>query len=250
MLAHALFALVLNSAAMHPLVSDDTGTQGARRVQVEMAAEGGRDKPEPGHDHSRWSAASTLAFGVRESLDAQLSLPLERTLTEQLTEEGALAERAEGLGDAVVELKWRFFERGGSSLALKPGLSLPTGDYRKGLGSGEIAGRGALLATQRIGRFAVHANAAYAYNNNREGERLNLWRVSAAGELGLGAGFRTLLDVGAERSAADGEPHPAFGMAGIIFSPAAWLDLDAGVKRGLNRSEEDLTWLVGSTLRF
>lgn len=254
MLTQLLVLLALPAAALHPLVTDDTGTQGRRRGQLELGLEKGHDR-EPGEHQKRLTGGWTLAFGASDTLDAQLSLPLERTSleTSEEDEEGMLMRtltRASGAGDAVLEMKWRFLERDGSSLALKPGLSLPTGDHRKGLGSGVLAGKAGLLATQRLGRFALHANAGYAYNNNREGERLNLWRVSAAVEASVAGPLRLLLDSGVERSSLAGEPNPAYALAGIVVSPVSWLDLDAGLKRGLTRSEEDLTWLVGTSLRF
>ncbi|MDI6762198.1 MAG: transporter [Thermodesulfobacteriota bacterium] len=48
--------------------------------------------------------------------------------------DGEQAER--GLSDFSFGLKWRFYEIEGFSFALKPGITLPTGNEKKGLGTG------------------------------------------------------------------------------------------------------------------
>jgi|GEM_PF-5264623 len=46
-------------------------------------------------------------------------------------------EETDGISDISLELKYRFYEKGGLSFALKPRISFPTGDEDKGLGAGE-----------------------------------------------------------------------------------------------------------------
>lgn len=45
----------------------------------------------------------------------------------------------DGISDMTIEAKWRFFEKEGFSFALKPGITLPTGDRKRGLGTGRTA---------------------------------------------------------------------------------------------------------------
>jgi hypothetical protein len=39
-------------------------------------------------------------------------------------------------------------------------------------------------------------------------------------------------------------------MLGLIFSPTDKIDLDIGVRKGLNRAETDTAFLVGATFRW
>lgn len=242
--ALTLLLAAIPAAAFHPLVTDDTGTQGKGRSQVELAVEVGRDACEEG-EHRRDAGAATLAHGLTDSLDLQASIPYERS--ELSAAEGSA--RSAGVGDAAVEAKWRFLERGGLSLAWKPGLTAPTGDAEDGLGSGRVTGRLSLLATRRWSRVALHANAGYAYNPNHDGERLHLWRFSAAGEVQMSDRWKALVDAGTARDVGAGR-DPVFVMTGVVFSPAPWIDLDAGLKRGVIGAEERVTALFGTTVRF
>lgn len=64
---------------------------------------------------------------------------------------------------------------------------------------------------------------------------------------------RTLavLDLAVETGADPAEDvHPASAVLGLVWSPLAWLDLDAGLKLGLNRSADDFGLLAGAALRF
>jgi hypothetical protein len=232
------------AAAFHPLITDDTGTQGKGRSQVELAVEIGRDECEEG-EHRREAGAATFAHGLGDSLDLQAALPYERA--ELSAAEGS--SRSAGAGDAALEAKWRFFERGGLSLAWKPGFTAPTGDAGAGLGSGRVTGRSSLLATMRWPRFALHANAGYVYNANHDDERLHLWRFSAAAEAQVAGRWKAVADAGAARDVGAG-PDPVFVMAGLVYSPAPWIDVDAGLKRGVVGTEERVTALFGTTLRF
>lgn len=46
----------------------------------------------------------------------------------------------QSIGDAAVEAKWRLFEKNSFNSALKPGVTLPTGNDEKGLGAGQLEG--------------------------------------------------------------------------------------------------------------
>ena len=52
-----------------------------------------------------------------------------------------------GMSDSTLDLKWRFYAEDDFSLALQPGLTLPTGNEDKGLGTGKTSWAIALLAT-------------------------------------------------------------------------------------------------------
>jgi hypothetical protein len=131
-----LFALAGKTYAAHPLITDDTGTQGRGKGQIEFIGEYGHDKDD-GVTTKSFEAPTVpfLSYGISDIVDIVLGLPYQRVKTE----EGGGSSTVRGLSDTSIELKWRFHEKDGLSFAVKPGLSLPTGDENKGLGSGKVS---------------------------------------------------------------------------------------------------------------
>lgn len=118
--------------AAHPLITDDTGTQGKGNTQIELTVEHGYEQ----EDGTRENTANTNAvfsYGVRDNVDLILTLPHRRISSE--AEDGSRTVNR-GQGDVGLDVKWRFYEKENLSLALKPGLTMPTGDETKNLGAG------------------------------------------------------------------------------------------------------------------
>ena len=63
--------------AAHPLLTDDTGTQGAGRWQLELNADHTRDLTAPPRGRTT-QANATITHGVSDELDLALSLPAQR----------------------------------------------------------------------------------------------------------------------------------------------------------------------------
>src|SRR6185503_7118979 len=101
------------------------------------------------------------------------------------SENGAAVDATSGVSDSSLEMKWRFYEREGFSLALKPGLSLPTGDESRGLGTGRASWSIALIGTYDAEPWTVSGNLAYArlrfsLPQDEAATRSDLWRVSGS----------------------------------------------------------------------
>src|SRR5690606_18422734 len=71
---------------------------------------------------------ASFSYGLMDRLDIAATIPYQRS------SDGATTQY--GIGDMSMDLKWRFYESGPVSLALKPQIMLPTGDDKKGLGNG------------------------------------------------------------------------------------------------------------------
>lgn len=138
-LAAFLFASCAHGA--HPLNTEDTGTQGEGRWQLELNGERNRDRV--GDDTVRGGqAAAVLSYGLAEALELQAGLPWLDTGPER------------GVSDAIAAVKWRFLENGAWSLGLRAGFTAPTGDEAKGLGNGR-ATWAALLICQYEGERSI-----------------------------------------------------------------------------------------------
>lgn len=158
-----------------------------------------------------------------------------------------------------LEVKWRFFEKEGLSFALKPGISLPTGNENKGRGNGRISYGLTFITTKEIEPWAFHFNLGYTQNEyklqkDKDEKRKGIWHVSGAGEVEVVKALKIVANIGTERNKRNKEKgkstHPAFILGGLIYSITENFDIDFGVKFGLNKPETDRTLLAGMALRF
>lgn len=234
----------------HPLITDDTGTQGKGKTQIELTGQFDRDD-EGGTRTEGREAKAVLTYGLSDPLDLVFEVPYA-----WIRAKDGETVREDGFADLLVALKWRFYERGGLSLAVKPAVTLPTGDDEKGLGNGRASCGVNLVSTYARDPWAFHVNLGVTHNDykreaDRDANRGDIWNVSLAAEYKLAVPWKLVANAGAERNAdVTSDTPPAFLLGGVIWSVSETLDIDAGVKRGLNTPETDLSFLAGVTFRF
>lgn len=264
-----LSALVLGAApesgrTAHPFVTDDTGTQGAGSWQLELL--GQRDRH--GHtadagggpvQHRRRSTLlnPVLTYGLLENLDAAVGLNHTRS---HVSENGAVIAEASGLSDSTLELKWRFHEQDGLSFALKPGIQLPTGDETRDLGTGRTSWGVNLIATYEAKPWILLGNIAYSrarfkLPQDEADNRGHPWRVSAGVAYSVRGDVRLVGELGVRANPSRDDPflpgpNGRFAMLGAIYSSTEKVDLDIGLRKGLNHAETDTAFLVGATFRW
>ncbi|MCX7991267.1 MAG: transporter [Proteobacteria bacterium] len=232
----------------HPLITDDTGTQGKGKFQLELNSEYSVDSQD-GIKEKVFEFAPILSYGVFDNLDVIISVPYQSIKTEDNT---TLTESKEsGVSDLSLELKWRFFEADGLSFALKPGVSFPTGDENKGLGSGKTDYSLFLITTKEIKPVNLHLNLGYIRNENKFQERKDIFHLSLAGEYEATEKLKLVANMGTETNADPAsKTDPAFVLIGFIYSFSDKFSFDAGYKYGLNKPETDNTYLLGITFKF
>ena len=253
--------LLTVSYAAHPLITDDTGTQGKGKFQLEVNSEFSYEKEQQySADEDKWETkketggelATILSYGIIDNLDVVLGFPyqwkktrIDGVVTTDPTEQG------DGISDLSLEAKWRFYEADGLSFAVKPGLTLPTGDDEKGLGSGKAAYHLFFITTKEIKPWAFHLNLGYNRNENKIDERRDIWHASLASTVEVIKDIKLVANIGAERNPdKSSNTHPAFIIGGLIYSISENFDIDFGIKGGLNKPETDYSVLAGITWRF
>ena len=246
------FLMTTVAFAGHPLVTDDTGTQGKGKGQVEVGLSFFSDKDKVADATTFKTEGGDVAVGVTigllDSLDIVLGVPYAWYI---LDENDARVDRADGLSDIGFDAKWRFFEKNGWSLALKPGVSVPTGDEDKGLGAGRTSYRMFFIGTKEFEPVAIHANIGYIRNENNSEERKDIWHVSVATEVEVIKDLKLLANIGVERNPdTASENRPAFVLGGVSYDVSEKITIDAGVKYGLTSPETDWTYLTGLTIKF
>lgn len=233
--------------AAHPLVTDDAGTMGKGKAQVELNFEYSSHK-ESGIKVNATDLNAVFTYGLTDNVDFILSLPYQ--FIKVKVEGETLKEN--GMSDMSLELKWRFYEeKGVGDLALKPVITLPTGDEDKGLGNGRATFGMYLIASKEIDPLTLHLNIGYIRNENKFDDRKDLWHVSLASEIELMKQLKLVANIGMERNPdRDSNTNPAFILGGIIYALSDKVDIDFGVKAGLNKAEVDYALLAGLAYRF
>jgi hypothetical protein len=237
--------------AAHPLITDDSGTQGKGNFQLEVNGQYVRDDDTVSGVSVRSTGgqiATTLTYGIADTVDLVLGLPYRWS---SIKEDGVTIYDETGISDTVFEVKWRFLEKDGLALALKPGVSFPTGDDEKGLGAGTTGYHLYFIASQEIAPWAFHLNIGYIRNENKLDEEKNLWHVSLATTYDVVENLKIVGNIGIEKNTdKTADNDPAFILGGLIYSISKSFDIDFGVKYGLTSSETDMSVMAGTSFRF
>lgn len=136
--ACAVVCLPLSAWAALPLITDDTGTQGKGKFQVEIGAayDRGRETVDGTMlKETVFSIVSTLTYGVNERIDIFVNVPYAWSSSQSGDEPNV---RVDGISDTALGIKRRFFDREGLSLGLKPFITVPSGNDAKTLGTGKV----------------------------------------------------------------------------------------------------------------
>lgn len=238
LIAPGLLMLLQSAFAAHPLVSDDTNTQDIGNQQLEVNTDWFRKQGLPGH-----VVDVTYTYGMLSNVDLISDIP--STLSSP-----------RGVSDGSFGIKWRFYEHGPISFAIKPALTFPTGNQNRGLGTGRMNGALTLIGTADMapwvfsGNLGIYVNR-YALALDRQNSRDDVWRASASVSYSLTSTLSAIADIGiARNSDVSSKTNPAFLLSGLIYSPNKDIDLDAGYKLGLNNAEVSHQLGVGLTWRF
>lgn len=242
--------------AAHPLSSDDAGTVGTSVTEVEMTLDVARSESGGlllSRRRTRIPRASTLSDtallnatitrGLAKHLDVSFSLPYERTRDEEKT--------VSGVNDVALELKWRALSMQNVSIAIQPQLFPATGNERRDLGNGKTSFGLVAIAAHETRYVTVMGNLGYSRNRNTIGARKDLWSVSAGILWKPLPRWQFGADLGVYRNPdLEENRNPRFAILGVIFSPSNKLDLDFGIRKGLNPSDVKLGAGVGLTARW
>ena len=240
--------------AFQPLITDDTGTQGAGGNQLEAAYARTTDKLAGAKAVTR-EIPLVYTRGITDALDiyaggTRLSIaPPAPGTTER------------GWGNPVLGAKWRFYDNESSKLsfALRPEIQFPVSDSReaRGLGTARASYGVGLLMTQETGFGALLANLVVERTNYQDdalntAERRTVTRLSVAPVWDVTDNWKLALDTGIMTNPDRAEKsRMGYVELGAIYSPNKDLDFALGVIR--NTSDGDVKTnqiTMGVTWRF
>jgi hypothetical protein len=250
-----LFAVALLvpsiASAARPLFTDDAGTVGKGKGAIELGGEisSWKDRVDGIKVRGRGTEVSgAFIYGISEKVDVVVRLPYDWGI---VWEDGATVFKEKGFSDPCIDVKWRFYEKDGLGLDLKPGITLPAGNEEKGFGAGQVTYGLTFIASKEWESFTLHFNAGYGRNENRRDERKDLWSASLAVSREVAKGLKVVGDLGFERNADRAvNTAPAFALIGLSYGVNDHIFLDGGLKMGLNKQEADHAVIVGITVSF
>jgi hypothetical protein len=242
------------ACAFQPLVTDDTGTQGAGGNQIEAAYHRTVDDA-PGMRTVTHDVRPVYTLGITDALDLHVGFSYQKIVP-------PVPDRSEGgWSNTVLGAKWRFYEDETSKLsfALKPELGLPVSKSReaRGLGTAGMTYGAGLLMTKATGFGAVHANLSVERVSHADGaldagERRTRYRASVAPVWDVAQDWKLALDAGVVTNP-DRVARSTLGYVelGAIYAPQKDLELALGILRNLRDGNAASTQVTaGLTWRF
>lgn len=238
--------------AFQPLITDDTGTQGAGGNQLEFGVSEDREKFDGTTTRTR-TLPIVYTRGLADPLDVFIGIDHQRIRSD------VPDTSASGRGNPVIGLKWRFYENEGSktSLAVKPEIALPVSGSReaRGLGTGKTSHRLTAILTQELGFGAVHANLGVARDRFRDpgvSPNVSTTHASVAPVWDVAEGWKLAADLGTDSARGGGQRVRAnYFEIGAIYSPNKDLDFALGLirtsdnqspKTTVNSATAGVTW--------
>lgn len=250
----ALTGLSAQAFALQPLITDDTGTQGAGGNQLEFSYSHDRTRTngETGRTHS---VPAVYTRGLTEAVDIYVGTSY------SWIRPGASADNASGFGNSSLGLKWRIFENKESktSIAIKPEIVFPisTSSENKGLGTGKTSANLTFIVSQEVPFGAIHFNAGIGrdrFRNTDDNPDTTYRRASLAPVWDINEQWKLALDFGLESTRANGNSVLSkYTGIGVIHSPGKNLDLALGFFRTADNDTPGTTThsaTAGMTWRF
>lgn len=170
------------------------------------------------------------------------------------------ASEESGMGNAVIGMKWRFYENANTktSLAIKPEIALPvsSSSEAKGLGNGETSYALTAILSQEGSFGAVHFNIAGGWDRYDDPLAANENSVmfSVAPVWDVTEQWKLALDLGTVSTSGGGsDSRTNFMEVGAIYAPNENMDLAFGVVRANDDQTPETTvtsFTAGVTWRF
>lgn len=233
-----LLCLPLQAIAGHPMLSEDTGTQGRNNVELEL-----------GYDWTRTDGRSDFLFQPQLSWGAGAAFDL-IVQPSWLTATAPSGGRVRAFGDTNVDFKWRVLGSAPWSLGVRAGLELPTAQDHLQLPPGRVAPHAILVATGDYAPWTIDANAGLTREPYQPAQRRDLAHYSLAVNYAVNASLSLVVDTSLDSSPAlEGTSYQAVALAGAIYTVHPGLDIDAGFRGRLDRSGPAQQFLLGITFR-
>lgn len=233
--------------ADRPGIASSTCTVPASRVQIELAIDWSFQ--DEGADRSdTLTAGNTLVrVGVGERTEIQLGWTAYGRVRDRTA---GIRSRDESVGDAMVGIRHRFFERGKVSAAVQGRLLLPVGG--SAIGAGTWGFDLAMPVEFELGENYLLLTPALGATPDADGRGRHLSYGLAAGfGLSLTSRLSAQFDLALYRNDDPlGATTEALAGLGLAYGVNNNLQLDIGATIGLNRASPDFGLYMGAASKF
>lgn len=234
-----------SALAYRPLGTEDAGVAGKGVIQAEMS-----------WDYLKWDNDEldqekvfqvVPIFGVTEALELSIEIPY---LVHDIKGGGS----EEGTGDINLVAKYLLIPGGkdGPAFALKGVVKMDSGDYDKGLGSGDKDYSIVAVTSDTVGPLTAHIHFGYTWIGKTKDENLrDITIYGIALDYAMTEEFHLLGEYNGSRhpdSTANDDPRVA--LAGITYKMSDSLTLDAAYRWGLSDSVPKWSTTVGASITY
>jgi hypothetical protein len=222
--------------ATQPLITDTAVTEGKGNVKFEVG--GNYTYNDNNNTETKvWAVPGTLSIGMLNNVD----FIVEDTYYNIDLDKG---ETISEMGDVSLKLKVQIINSDGWMVALRPEVTLPSGDAEKGTGNDDETFGSTLLVTKQIGAILTTANIGYHTRDNinfsNDGNNDGVFMASLAGEIAIVENWKAVGEIGVW-------DNYGYGTGGVVWSIAKYADFSIAARTGPN---VDVTGLTGLTFRF
>jgi hypothetical protein len=235
----AVFAAWGSAFAAHPLQTEDTGTQGTGRIELENGL-------------SWLNAGAGRVFTYQPQVSVGLSPSIDLIvqpswLSARRDGEGG----THGAGDTNLDAKWRFFSAAPSSLAIRAGVTLATNQEGLGLPHGKFSAHALGVLSFDAAPFTVHANLGATQNPRDIAVRARIGRASTALMWAARQGLLLTAEAGV---ASNPDPArnswPGMLLGAAIYTVRPGIDVDIGYRSSVRAATPAHEVQLGFTCRF
>ena len=229
--ALAALAIGLSAVAQQPDTIHPHAVQPERPTVATHAGTVARGwwEIETGLEHDRIGSSTTLLVptvlkvGVASHVQVEVFGSAEQPAT-----------NITGLGDFGLNVKWRLLDDAPvlGDFAVEPGIKLPTGSVKSGIGTGTTDLLLLLISSHDLGPVAMDLNAGYARrsgNGTNAPVNATVWTASFGGTAAGPVGWVAELYGYPATSGPSGQSSTVALLVGPTFLPREWLFFDAGI---------------------
>jgi len=241
-----IFLLPVDSFAIYPVMSHKAATHGLHNKSISFNYSYEYEEAEHTGDTTGTHEYDTiLSYGLMDDVDIVFQVPFKHILYEN-------KKNYNGLDDISLEAKWRFYDSEVFAFAVYPEVTFPTGEYKKGVGNGEATYAVTLIATEKRDMFLFHLSGQYTRNENKTNDRLDLWEAHFSAEMIVNQSLTLIGNTGLKKDSNKANNKLPFSVSGgFSYEITKNFSLHPTVKSEWNNLDKtDLTFIVGSTLKF
>jgi hypothetical protein len=234
-----LLAVSTTAKAAHPLITEDTGTQGVGNAELQFGFSWTRD----GGDRA-FSFQPQLSYGVLTTVDLIVQ-------PQWLTVRTLGSDSSRGFGDTVMDAKWRFYGDTPLSFAVRAGATFPTGEGDLSQLNGKPSAHALLVTNVDLAPLTIDGNVGYIRNRSAPGLRTDLYHASAAAVFAANDELSLVADTAFDSNPDPLRPNwPGVLLVGAIYTLRPGLDIDFGYQTRLNHAAPAQQLLLGITYRW